>query len=77
MRDAGGRSRGFAFLTFEEPAAVNAVMVREHFLDGKVVRTVPSELGLTMFLFTQTARTHLFVTLLSTYTCLPCWLLHR
>lgn len=37
MRDAAGRSRGFAFLTFEDAAAVNAVMVREHFLDGKVV----------------------------------------
>ena len=40
MRDAAGRSRGFAFLTFEDPAAVNAVMVREHFLDGKVVSIV-------------------------------------
>lgn len=38
MRDASGRSRGFAFLTFEDPAAVNAVMVREHYLDGKIVR---------------------------------------
>ena len=38
MRDATGRSRGFAFLTFEDPAAVNAVMVREHYLDGKIVR---------------------------------------
>ena len=37
MRDQAGRSRCFAFLTFEEPASVNAVMVREHFLDGKVV----------------------------------------
>ena len=37
MRDAAGRSRCFAFLTFEDPASVNAVMVREHFLDGKVV----------------------------------------
>ena len=37
MRDASGRSRGFAFLTFEDPAAVNAVMVREHYLDGKIV----------------------------------------
>jgi hypothetical protein len=37
MRDATGRSRCFAFLTFEDPASVNAVMVREHFLDGKVV----------------------------------------
>lgn len=36
MRDADGRSRGFAFLTFEDPAAVNAVMVREHYLDGKI-----------------------------------------
>ncbi|KAF9517413.1 hypothetical protein BS47DRAFT_1291031 [Hydnum rufescens UP504] len=44
MRDAAGRSRGFAFLTFEDPAAVNAVMVREHFLDGKVIdpkRAIP------------------------------------
>ncbi len=37
MRDANGRSRCFAFLTFEDPASVNAVMVREHFLDGKIV----------------------------------------
>ena len=37
MRDAAGRSRCFAFLTFEEPASVNAVMVRVHFLDGKIV----------------------------------------
>jgi len=40
MRDAGGRSRCFAFLTFEDPASVNAVMVREHFLDGKIVSVV-------------------------------------
>ena len=37
MRDGAGRSRGFAFLTFEDAAAVNAVMVREHYLDGKIV----------------------------------------
>lgn len=37
MRDAAGRSRCFAFLTFEDPQSVNAVMVREHFLDGKIV----------------------------------------
>lgn len=41
MRDAAGRSRCFAFLTFEDPASVNAVMVREHFLDGKIVSTGP------------------------------------
>ncbi|KAG8908789.1 hypothetical protein FRB99_003027 [Tulasnella sp. 403] len=44
MRDANGRSRGFAFLTFEDPAAVNAVMVREHYLDGKIIdpkRAIP------------------------------------
>ncbi|KAG9025002.1 hypothetical protein FRB95_010814 [Tulasnella sp. JGI-2019a] len=44
MRDGAGRSRGFAFLTFEDAAAVNAVMVREHFLDGKVIdpkRAIP------------------------------------
>lgn len=40
MRDAAGRSRCFAFLTFDDPASVNAVMVREHFLDGKVVSDV-------------------------------------
>ncbi len=38
MRDANtGRSRGFAFLNFVDPKAVNTVMVREHYLDGKVV----------------------------------------
>ena len=37
MRDPTGRSRCFAFLTFEDPASVNAVMVREHVLDGKIV----------------------------------------
>ena len=41
MRDPAGRSRGFAFLTFEDPAAVNAVMVREHYLDGKIVGFFP------------------------------------
>ena len=40
VRDADGKSRGFAFLTFEDPASVNAVMVREHFLDGKAVRVL-------------------------------------
>ena len=44
VRDADGKSRGFAFLTFEDPASVNAVMVREHFLDGKAVRVLhPSD----------------------------------
>ena len=38
VRDNEGKSRGFAFLTFEDPASVNAVMIREHFLDGKTVR---------------------------------------
>ncbi|PPR04918.1 hypothetical protein CVT24_007162 [Panaeolus cyanescens] len=46
MRDAAGRSRCFAFLTFEDPASVNAVMVREHYLDGKVIdpkRAIPRQ----------------------------------
>ncbi|KAI0299013.1 hypothetical protein B0F90DRAFT_1730069 [Multifurca ochricompacta] len=46
VRDADGKSRGFAFLTFEDPASVNAVMVREHFLDGKAIdpkRAIPRE----------------------------------
>lgn len=38
MRDASGTSRGFAFLTFEDANAVNAVVAREHVLDGKTVR---------------------------------------
>ncbi|CAH7672514.1 hypothetical protein BY996DRAFT_4580594 [Phakopsora pachyrhizi] len=45
MRDpANGRSRGFAFLTFADPAVVNKVMVKEHFLDGKLIdpkRAIP------------------------------------
>ncbi|KIY52862.1 hypothetical protein FISHEDRAFT_34426 [Fistulina hepatica ATCC 64428] len=46
MRDAGGRSRCFAFLTFEDPASVNAVMVKEHVLDGKIIdpkRAIPRD----------------------------------
>jgi RNA-binding protein Musashi len=42
MRDAAtGRSRGFGFLTFKDPKTVNIVMVKEHFLDGKIVRIAP------------------------------------
>lgn len=38
MRDsATGRSRGFGFLTFKDPRCVNTVMVKEHYLDGKIV----------------------------------------
>ena len=38
MRDgASGRSRGFGFLTFRDPKTVNVVMVKEHYLDGKIV----------------------------------------
>lgn len=45
MRDQlTGRSRGFAFLNFIDPKAVNTVMVREHYLDGKVVRILRSVL---------------------------------
>ena len=41
MRDsATGRSRGFGFLTFRDPKCVNTVMVKEHYLDGKIVRDV-------------------------------------
>lgn len=39
MRDGPtGRSRGFGFLTFKDPKTVNIVMVKEHYLDGKIVR---------------------------------------
>ena len=40
MRDgASGRSRGFGFLTFKDVKTVNIVMVKEHWLDGKIVST--------------------------------------
>lgn len=43
MRDgATGRSRGFGFLTFKDPKTVNIVMVKEHYLDGKIVSLAPS-----------------------------------
>ncbi len=39
MRDGtSGRSRGFGFLTFKDAKTVNIVMVKEHYLDGKIVR---------------------------------------
>lgn len=44
MRDsATGRSRGFGFLTFKDPKTVNTVMVKEHFLDGKIVRPLSKD----------------------------------
>ncbi|KAJ4486170.1 heterogeneous nuclear ribonucleoprotein HRP1 [Lentinula aciculospora] len=46
MRDQAGRSRCFAFLTFEDAASVNAVMVKEHVLDGKIIdpkRAIPRQ----------------------------------
>lgn len=42
MRDSStGRSRGFGFLTFKDAKTVNIVMVKEHFLDGKIVSSLP------------------------------------
>ncbi|KAF9255856.1 hypothetical protein L218DRAFT_1008086 [Marasmius fiardii PR-910] len=46
MRDPSGTSRGFAFLTYEDGLAVNSVITREHFLDGKTIdpkRAIPRE----------------------------------
>ncbi|KAG6908709.1 hypothetical protein DXG01_003642 [Tephrocybe rancida] len=46
MRDPTGTSRGFAFLTFEDANAVNAVVTRDHVLDGKSIdpkRAIPRE----------------------------------
>lgn len=45
MRDGvSGRSRGFGFLTFKDARTVNIVMVKEHYLDGKIVRNRLSSL---------------------------------
>lgn len=45
MRDgATGRSRGFGFLTFKDARTVNIVMVKEHYLDGKIVRHISHNL---------------------------------
>lgn len=46
MRDPTGRSRGFAFLTFRDPASVVKVLDQNHQLDGKMVspRAAPLEL---------------------------------
>lgn len=45
MRDPNtDRSRGFGFLTFADASAVNVVMVKEHYLDGKIIdpkRAIP------------------------------------
>jgi RNA-binding protein Musashi len=47
MREATtGRSRGFAFLTFKDSKCVNTVMVKEHVLDGKIVRMIKIRLSL-------------------------------
>ncbi|GJN86599.1 hypothetical protein PLIIFM63780_010180 [Purpureocillium lilacinum] len=47
MRDSStGRSRGFGFLTFKDAKTVNIVMVKEHFLDGKIIdpkRAIPRD----------------------------------
>ncbi|KAJ6567348.1 hnRNP A1-gamma isoform [Mycena vulgaris] len=46
MRDPSGTSRGFAFMTFEDPSCVATVLGREHVLDGKAIdpkRAIPRE----------------------------------
>jgi RNA-binding protein Musashi len=56
MRDgASGRSRGFGFLTFKDARTVNIVMVKEHYLDGKIVNTHTSMKSLHQFLSNSSA----------------------
>jgi len=46
MRDPTGKSRGFAFLTYEDPLSINGVFTRDHILDGKPIdpkRAIPRE----------------------------------
>lgn len=45
MRDPSGRSRGFAFLTYRDPASVTKVMAQTHHLDGKQVGITPFRLN--------------------------------
>lgn len=68
MRDsATGRSRGFGFLTFRDPKTVNTVMVKEHYLDGKIVsQTIQTS----NHMFEGRARTKAFTTLTRPLTCL-------
>lgn len=40
MRDPTGRSRGFAFLTFKSVSSVEAVLAKDHQLDGKMVSSM-------------------------------------
>ena len=38
MKDSvTGRSRGFGFLTFKDPRAVDEVIKKDHILDGKLI----------------------------------------
>lgn len=47
MKDSNtGRSRGFGFLTFDQPSSVDEVVKTQHILDGKVIdpkRSIPRE----------------------------------
>lgn len=57
MRDsATGRSRGFGFLTFRDPKTVNTVMVKEHYLDGKIVRLLENGIEKSDYQLTQILR---------------------
>ncbi len=51
VRDADGKSRGFAFLTFDDPESVNAVMIREYFLGGEPVRVILCRVSLSLIPF--------------------------
>ena len=37
-----GKSRGFGFVTFADPAVADTVLGKEHILDGKMVTSVMS-----------------------------------
>ncbi|KAH8831125.1 hnRNP A1-gamma isoform [Flagelloscypha sp. PMI_526] len=46
MRDPSGTSRGFAFMTFEDPSVLDIVLSKTHHLDGKLIdpkRAIPRE----------------------------------
>ena len=58
-----GRSRGFGFVTFADPAVADKVLEEEHVIDGRAVRTLSlmdDYAKFVIFLFASFATFHWF-----------------